>query len=108
MFEFEFLREIREIEGIGTWIRICLWIFALSWAWIFMLLLRGGFRDMTEIMFSRYAKPRERFDTTVRLPLRTLALFLASVAGAFSFAFGLFFQGAVLIVIYQQVTAGSA
>jgi hypothetical protein len=103
MFEFEFLRQIREIEGINTWIQICLWFFALAWAWTFARLLQGGYRDMTEIIFSKYAKSRERLDTAVKLPVRTLALFLASIAGAFSFAFGLFFQGAVLIVIYQQV-----
>ena len=106
MFELELIQQVREIEGIQTWIRICIGLFVVSWIWIFALLLRGGYRDITEITFSRYATARERLDSGVKLPFRTLALILAAIAGAFSFAFGLFVQGAILIFIYQQVTGG--
>lgn len=106
MFEIEMLRQIQNMEGISTWIQIMIGVFFLSWLWIFLLLIRGGYRDLTEIIASPYATRRERLDNTVKLPLRTLALFAASAAGAFGFAFGIFFQGAILIFLYQQITAG--
>lgn len=90
-------------DGFGTWIRIMSWVGVASVFWVFALLLRGGFDDLTEIINSPYATARERWRTRLRLPTRLILLIIASVFGAASFAIPVFLQGAVLLFIWRQV-----
>lgn len=93
-------------QAMQTWIRIVQWIWAFSILWIGALLFRGGFVDIDEIVRSRHATRAERWQARIRKPVRAIALVGASVFGATSFALPLWFQGAVVIVIWRQVSAG--
>lgn len=98
--------DLLEGQAMQTWIRIVQWIWALSVFWIGALLLRGGFIDLTEIARSRHATRAERWQARIKMPVRALALAGAALFGATSFALPLWFQGAVLIVIWRQVSGG--
>ncbi|XBQ15450.1 MAG: hypothetical protein ABL308_10845 [Oceanicaulis sp.] len=90
----------------ATWMRICVWGFLALWAWVFFSLSRGGFEDLFEVARSRYATPRERFDTLSKIPLRVMAHVAASAVGAGGFALGLFVQGAIIILIWREINGG--
>ncbi|PWE17404.1 hypothetical protein DDZ18_06890 [Marinicauda salina] len=92
-----------EGEAMRTWIRIMQWVWALGAIWIATLLLRNGFTDLDEIIRSRHATPLERLHARVRKPVRAAALLAAAVFGATSFALPLWFQGAIVILVWRQV-----
>lgn len=93
-------------EGFGIWIRIMQWVWAACVLWVFVLLLRGGFTDMTEIIRSPYATAGERGRMILRLPTRFLLLIVAALFGATSFALPVFLQGAVALFLWRQATGG--
>ncbi len=100
------LASLLQSEAIQTWIRIMVWVWAVSIVWIAVLLLRGGFTDLSEVMGARWSTRRERLDAAVRMPLRLVMLLIAAVFGATSFAVPLWIQGAILITLWRQVVAG--
>ncbi|MGX6648142.1 hypothetical protein ACWCOP_09390 [Maricaulaceae bacterium MS644] len=102
----DFWSDVLGDPAIGTWTRIVSWLFAGLWLWLIASLMRRGFVDLTEIIKSPYATPRERWDNRVRLPVRFAAIIAAAFAGAAGFSIGLFFQGAVVIFLWRQVSAG--
>lgn len=85
-----------------TWIRIMQWVWAFSLLWIAAMLLRGGFDDINEIITSPYATRSERWQARLQRPVRALALMGAALFGATSFALTIWFQGAVVIVIWWE------
>ncbi|MFW5661831.1 MAG: hypothetical protein ACOC05_10660 [Oceanicaulis sp.] len=99
----DFWGEVLADPAIGNWLRTVAWGFALLWIWLIANLLRGGFRDLTEIAASPYATARERFDAGVKIPFRFAAIIAAAGAGAAGVAIGLFFQGAVAIFLWRQI-----
>lgn len=98
-----FWSEVLSDPAVAIWIRIVGWSFALLWLWLIANLLRGGFDDLAEITASRYATARERWNSTVKMPVRFVAIILAAGVGAAGFAVGLFFQGAVVIFFWRQI-----
>lgn len=100
------LASLIQNDAIQTWIRIMVAVWLLSIPWIAALLLRGGFTDLAEVARGRWSTRRERFDAAVRMPLRLVMLLVAAVFGATSFAVPLWIQGAILITIWNQITAG--
>lgn len=104
--EFDFAA-LLEGETMRTWIRIMQWAWALGLLYILARLMRGGFTDLSEIAASRYATRRERFDALARMPARAVALALAALFGATTTAFGVWFQGAILIVIWRQISGAA-
>ncbi len=98
--------ELFQGEAMQTWIRIMVWIWAFAIVWIAALMFRGGFTDLDEIAGSRRHTRAQRWQARIQKPVRALALLAASLFGATSFALPLWFQGAVLIVIWRQVSAG--
>jgi len=102
--DFE-IAELLEGRAMQTWIRIMQWVWALSIFWIAALLLRGGFVDLLEAARSPRADRRARTDALFRIPVRFLALLAAAVFGATSFAIPLWLQGAVLIIIWREISA---
>jgi hypothetical protein len=99
----EFWSEVLADPAVATWIRIVSWGFILLWLWLIANLLRGGFRDLTEITTSRYATARERWTSSLQVPVRFAAIVAAAAAGAAGVAIGLFFQGAVAIFLWRQI-----
>lgn len=93
-------------EGFATWIRIMIWVWVACVIWLFVVLLRGGFTDMTEVITSRYATAGERTRMMMRLPTRFLLLVVAALFGGASFAIPLFIQGAVVLFLWRQATGG--
>jgi hypothetical protein len=69
-------------EGFSTWIRIMIWVWVACVIWLFVVLLRGGFTDMTEVITSRYATAGERSRMMMRLPTRFLLLVVAACSAA--------------------------
>lgn len=98
--------ELFEGEAMQTWIRIMQWVWAFGILWIGALLFRGGFIDLDEVAGSRRHSRAQRWQARVQKPVRALGLVAAAVFGATSFALPLWFQGAVLIVIWRQVSGG--
>jgi hypothetical protein len=101
----DFWGEVFATPGLGVWMRIMGWVFALGALFIFTRLLRGGFHDLTEIARSRYATPRERWRARSQYLGRLALLAFASLVGAGGFALTLFIQGAVVLFIWTQVNA---
>ncbi|MEO1039414.1 MAG: hypothetical protein AAFX09_07695 [Pseudomonadota bacterium] len=100
--DFE-IAQLLQGEAMRIWIRIMVWVWALSIFWIAALLLRGGFDDILDIVRSRYATSGERANAWMRMPGRVALLILASVIGATGTALTLWFQGAIAILIWRQV-----
>lgn len=100
--DIQLLSEVTSMPGFGLWVRIASWVFVLAWIFIFTRLLQGGFRDIREISSSPYATARERWQARLALPGRLMGLILAAGFGAAGLAIGLFIQGGILIVLYQQ------
>ena len=98
--------DLFEGQAMQTWIRIMQWVWAFSILWIAALLFRGGFTDIDDIARSPHATRAERAQALIQKPVRALALLAAALFGATSFALPLWFQGAVLIVIWRQVSGG--
>lgn len=99
--DFEFA-ELFQGEAMRTWIRIMLWVWALSVFWIAALLLRGGFDDILDIARSRHATTRERTQAWTRMPARAMMLVFAALIGATGAALTLWFQGAIVILVWRQ------
>ncbi|MGJ3230606.1 MAG: hypothetical protein ACFE0P_02290 [Oceanicaulis sp.] len=98
----DFWGEVLADPAIATWLRIIGWGFAFLWLWLIANLLRGGFNDLTEITASPYATARERWNASVQMPVRFVAIIAAAGVGAAGFAIGIFFQGAVAIFLWRQ------
>ena len=101
----EFWTQVLTDPGLRIWIRVCQWGFIAVWVWLFLLLVRGGYADITDITRCRYATAREKWDAHVTGVMRTVGYVIASGVGGASTAFGLFVQGAVLFLIWREISA---
>lgn len=101
----EFWGDVFATPGLGVWMHIMGWVFALGAIFIFTRLLKGGFNDLAEIARSRYATPGERWRARSQYPGRIALLVFASLVGAGGFALTLFIQGAVVLFIWTQINA---
>lgn len=91
-------------EVLQTWIRIMQWVWVFLAFYVSAQLFRGGYDDLIEIVGSPYANARERFQARMKMVTRTLALVLAGLVGATQIALPFWFQGAILIVIWNQIS----
>ena len=105
--DFEF-SELLQGQAMQTWIRIMQWVWVFAILWISFMLLRNGFDDLNDIIRSRYATASERWQARIRRITRTLALLLAALFGATSFALPFWFQGAILIFFWNQFFSGTS
>lgn len=103
--DFE-LSELLQGQAMQTWIRIMQWVWVFAIAWISFMLLRNGFDDLNDIIRSRYATQAERWQARTKRVTRVLALMGAALFGATSFALPFWFQGAILIFFWGQMTGG--
>lgn len=95
--------EFARAGAYRTWLLICAGIGVGAFVWIAILLTRGGFEDLDEIVRSPYATPAERLRANaMRLPRSLLMLFAAAI-GASGVAVPLLFQGAVVIFLWRQI-----
>jgi hypothetical protein len=100
----EFWGEVFATPGLGVWMRIMAWVFALGALFVFTRLLRGGFNDLTEIARSRYATAGERWRARSQYPGRLALIAMAAMVGSAGFALTVFIQGAVVLFIWTQAT----
>ena len=103
--DFEF-SELLQGQAMQTWILIMQWVWVFAILWISFMLLRNGYDDLNDIIRSRYATTQERWQARTRRVTRTFALLGAALFGATSFALPFWFQGAILIFIWNQATGG--
>ena len=99
----EFWGDVFATPGLGVWMRIMGWAFALGAIFIFARLLKGGFTDLSEIARSRYASPGERWRACSQYPGRLALLVFAALIGAGGFALTVFIQGAVVLFLWTQI-----
>ncbi|MCP2679828.1 hypothetical protein NHF45_09845 [Maricaulaceae bacterium NA33B04] len=103
--DIELFRDVLGTPGLSTWLRIVIVLFILGWIFTFTRMLKGGFKDITEISGSAYATGAERWKARASMPGRLIGLILASGIGMSGITIALFVQGSILIFIYQEVFA---
>ncbi|KAA5801034.1 hypothetical protein F1654_13325 [Alkalicaulis satelles] len=86
-----------------NWMLICIALGVLALTWIAVLLTRGGFGDLDEIIRSPYATPAERLGARAQGLPRSLLLILAALIGALSVSVPIFFQGVLVIFLWNQI-----
>lgn len=103
---FDELKILLDLPGMDLALKFAPLVWAVIWIFITVSLWRGGFTDLTEKLTRPRWTGRERVRAVMMMPVRAVMLALVAALAATISTLGIAFNAAVVVGVYQAISAG--